>query len=116
VAAVGYSAHGILGGLLAAVVAFSPSFSFILIAGPRFERLRADQTAQTFLDGAGPAAIGAILGAAILLTAALRETWQYPLLAAAAVALLLFKRGVVETLLSAGALGVILALAGVSVP
>jgi chromate transporter len=116
VAAVGYAAHGILGGLLAAVVAFSPSFSFILIAGPRFERLRANQTAQTFLDGAGPAAIGAILGAAILLTAALRETWQYPLLAAAAVALLAFKRGVVETLLSAGAIGVILALAGVSVP
>jgi chromate transporter len=115
VAAVGYAAHGILGGLVAAVVAFSPSFSFILIAGPRFERIRSNQTAQAFLDGAGPAAIGAILGGAILLTAALREAWQYPLLAAAALALLTFNRGVVSTLLAAGAVGVILALSGVSV-
>jgi chromate transporter len=116
VAAVGYAAHGLLGGLLAAVVAFSPSFSFILIGGPRFERLRGNRTAQAFLDGAGPAAIGAILGAAILLTAALHEAWQFPLLAAALLALLAFKRGVVETLLVAGGVGVILALAGAPVP
>lgn len=115
IAAVGYAAHGLLGGLLAAVIAFTPSFSFILISGPRFEQFRANQTAQAFLDGAGPAAIGAILGAAILLVGALSETWQYLLLAAAAVALLVFKRGVVETLLVAGLIGTILALAGAPV-
>jgi chromate transporter len=37
VAAVGYAAHGIAGGLLAAAVAFSPSFSFVLLGGQRFE-------------------------------------------------------------------------------
>lgn len=116
VAAVGYAAHGLLGGLLAAAVAFSPSFSFILIGGPRFERFRANQSARAFLDGAGPAAIGAIIGAAILLTGALRETWQYPLLAVAAIALLTCKRGVVETLLVAGLLGTLLALLGAPVP
>jgi chromate transporter len=116
VAAVGYAAHGLLGGLLAAAVAFSPSFSFILIAGPRFERFRANRTAQAFLDGAGPAAIGAILGAAILLVGALHENWQYPVLAAAALALLAFRRGVVETLLVGGLLGTVLALAGAPVP
>ena len=105
VAAVGYAAHGLLGGLLAAIVAFSPSFSFILIGGARFERIRANADARAFLDGAGPAAIGAILGAAVLLVGALHETWQYPLLAAGAIALLLLKRGVVETLLAAGVLG-----------
>jgi chromate transporter len=115
VAAVGYAAHGLLGGLLAAVVAFSPSFSFILIGGPRFERLRGNHTAQAFLDGAGPAAIGAILGAAILLTIALNETWQFLLLAAAGLALLAFRRGVVQTLLAGGVIGVILALAGAPV-
>ena len=47
--------------LLAAVVAFVPSFSFILFGGGRFERLRGDERARAFLDGAGPAAIGAIL-------------------------------------------------------
>ncbi len=112
VAAVGYAAHGLLGGLLAALVAFSPSFSFIIFGGERFGRLRANPSARAFLDGAGPAAIGAILGAAITLALALGQAWQFGLLAAAAVALLLVRRGVVETLLGAAAIGVVAALAG----
>jgi chromate transporter len=112
IAAVGYAAHGLGGGLLAAAVAFTPSFSFILLGGQRFRRLRANASARAFLDGAGPAAIGAILGASVTLTLALHETWQYGVLAAAAVALLLLRRGVVVTLLCAGAIGVVIALAG----
>ncbi|HEX3834304.1 MAG TPA: chromate efflux transporter [Solirubrobacteraceae bacterium] len=112
IAAVGYAAHGLSGGLLAAAVAFAPSFSFILLLGGRFERLRQNVRARAFLDGAGPAAIGAILGGAIALGGALSETWQYPVLAAAAVALLALRRGVVQTLLGAGVVGVIAALAG----
>jgi chromate transporter len=114
VAAVGYAAHGLLGGVLAALVAFSPSFSFIVFGGGRFERLRANANARAFLDGAGPAAVGAVLGAAITLTLALTQAWQFGLLAAAAIALLLLRRGVVETLLGAAAIGVIAALAGAS--
>jgi chromate transporter len=116
VSAVGYAAHGVAGGILAAVVAFTPSFSFILLGGRRFERLRANTSARAFLDGAGPAAIGAILGAAILLATTLQESWQFVILTAAAVALLVLKRGVVETLLAAAALGVLVALAGAAVP
>ena len=116
VAAVGYAAHGLAGGLLAALVAFTPSFSFILLAGGRFEALRNNRSARAFLDGAGPAAIGAILGAAALLAGALQETWQFAILAAAAIALLILKRGIVETLLAAGALGVIAAVAGAPLP
>jgi chromate transporter len=116
IAAVGYAAHGLAGGLLAAAVAFTPSFSFILLGGGRFERLRANSNARAFLDGAGPAAIGAILGAAITLTGALRETWQYAILAAAVIGLLALRRGVVETLLAAGAIGVVAALAGAALP
>ncbi len=116
VAAVGYAAHGAGGALLAAVVAFAPSFSFILLGGGRFERLRRDDRARGFLDGAGPAAIGAILGSAVTLAAALGENWQYVVLAAAAAALLIARRGVVQTLMGAGAIGVILALAGASLP
>jgi chromate transporter len=116
VAAVGYAAHGIGGGVLAAAVAFAPSFSFVLLLGSRFERLRANVRAQAFLDGAGPAAIGAILGAAIPLTGALREWWQYLVLGLAAVALLLLRRGVVVTLVAAGVLGAIVAIAGGAVP
>jgi chromate transporter len=116
VAAVGYAAHGLGGGLLAALVAFSPSFSFVLLGGGRFEALRNNHNATAFLDGAGPAAIGAILGAAIVLAEALQEAWQFGILAAAAVALLILRRGIVETLLAAGVIGVIIALAGGPVP
>jgi chromate transporter len=116
VAAVGYAAHGIAGGVLAAIVAFTPSFSFILLGGQRFERLRRNAAARAFLDGAGPAAIGAILGAAIPLTTALQEWWQYLVLAAAAVALLLLRRGVVQTLLAAGVVGLIATAAGAPLP
>ncbi len=116
VAAVGYAAHGLAGGVLAAAIAFIPSFSFILLAGGRFERLRANTNARAFLDGAGPAAIGAILGAAITLTAALQETWQLGVLAAAGIVLLGLRRGIVPTLLGAAAIGVIAALAGAPVP
>src|SRR6202140_1970886 len=39
VAVVGYAAAGLPGALLASLVAFAPSFSFILLGAARFERL-----------------------------------------------------------------------------
>jgi chromate transporter len=116
VAAVGYAAHGIAGGVLAAIIAFLPSFCFVLIGGRHFLRLRDDPGPRAFLDGAGPAAIGAIAGAAITLAASLSDAWQFAVLAAAIVALLALGRGVVSTLLAAAAVGVILALAGAPLP
>jgi chromate transporter len=116
VAAVGYAAHGVGGALLAAVVAFTPSFSFILLGGGRFERLRGNDRARAFLDGAGPAAIGAILGSAVTLAGGIDETWQIPVLAAAAASLLLARRGVVETLVASGGVGAALALMGAPLP
>ncbi len=111
-AAIGCAAHGLASGLLAAAVAFSPSFSFHPGSAKRFERLRHGTSAQGFLDGARPGAIGAILGAAITLATALAESWQSALLAAAAIALLALGRGVAQNLLSAAIPGTIAALAG----
>ena len=116
VAAVGYAAAGLPGGLLAAVVAFSPSFAFVLGGGRYFSALRENRAAQSFLDGAGPAAIGAIFGAAILLARVLSVGWQFAVLAGAAVVLLALRRGVVLTLLSAAAAGLIVAFAGGPLP
>src|SRR5262245_2170148 len=116
VTAVGYAAHGVGGALLAAAVAFAPSFSFILLGGDRFERLRVNERARGFLDGAGPAAIGAILGSAVILAGGLDEGWQIAVLAGAAIALLVVRRGVVETLVAAGTVGAVLALAGAPLP
>jgi chromate transporter len=116
VAVVGYAAAGLGGGLLAALVAFTPSFAFVLLGASHFDRLRANENAKAFLSGAGPAAIGAILGTAIPLARALSEPWQYVVLAGAAVLLFALRRGVVLTLLLAGAVGVLIALAGGPLP
>jgi len=109
VAAVGYAAAGVGGGLLAAAIAFSPSFAFVLLGGRSFDTLRRNAHARAFLDGAGPAAIGAILGSAIPLASALGFWWQYVLLGVAAVAVLALRRGVVMTLVGLGAVGAVLA-------
>lgn len=112
VAVVGYAAHGLGGALLASLVAFAPSFSFILLGADRFDRLRTQPDARAFLDGAGPAAIGAIVGSAIPLALGLSQTWQIAVLAGGALLLFVARRGTVMTLLSAGAVGAIVALAG----
>jgi len=116
IAVVGYAAAGVGGALLAAAVAFAPSFSFILLGADRFDRLRASARVRAFLDGAGPAAIGAIVGSAVPLARALTEPWQFAVLAFAAVGLLLLRRGVVVTLVGAGAVGALIALAGGPLP
>lgn len=116
VAVVGYAAAGIGGGLLASAVAFTPSFAFILLGAHRFDQLRGNPQVRAFLDGAGPAAIGAILGSAIPLATALSQPWQYAVLAGAALLLLLLRRSVVLTLLSAAAVGIVIALAGGQLP
>jgi chromate transporter len=116
VAVVGYAAAGLGGGLLAAAIAFSPSFAFVLLGAHRFDRLRADRRVRAFLDGAAPGAIGAIIGSAVPLAMALERPWQYAVMGGSAVLLLLLRRGVVLTLLAAGAVGVLVALAGVALP
>jgi chromate transporter len=116
VAAVGYAAHGVGGAVLAAVIAFLPSFSLVLIGGSQFDRLRDQPGIQAFLDGAGPAAIGAILGSAIPLAGALHETWQFVLLGIGAVALLALRRGVVPVLIAGGAAGALIGLTGGPLP
>ena len=116
VAVVGYAAAGLLGGVLAPVIAFSPSLAFILLGARHFSRLGANHTARAFLDGTGPAAIGTIVGSAIPLARALAEPWQYAVLGGAAILLLALRRGVVLTLLLAAAAGVILAACGAALP
>ncbi|MGH3353200.1 MAG: chromate efflux transporter [Nocardioides sp.] len=116
VAVVGFAAAGLLGALAAAVIAFGPSFVLIIGGGRHFEALRSSPLARAFLDGAGPAAIGAILGSAVPLAMATSEWWQWVVLAAAGVLLLLLKRGVVLTLLLAAGVGVVVALSGGPLP
>ena len=113
VAVVGYAARGVGGGLLAALVVFAPSFAYIIVGGPRFDRLRANVWIGSFLTGAGPAVIGAIAGSAIPLGLALQDPWQIPVLAGALLWLFVIRRGVVGVLALAGATGSVLALCGI---
>jgi chromate transporter len=110
VAAVGYAAGGLPAALLASLVAYLPSFSFVLLGATGFERLLASRRVRAFLAGAAPAAVGAIAGSAIPLTAAIGQTWQYAVLAAAAIVLLALRGGVVIALLAAGLAGVVAVL------
>jgi chromate transporter len=113
VAVVGYAAAGIGGGLLASAVAFTPSFVFVLGGGRHFDSFRANERAQAFLAGAGPAAIGAIAGAAVTLGLELVHPWQVVVLAAALGWLVALRRNVVVAIAGAAAVGIALALAGV---
>jgi chromate transporter len=87
IALVGWAAAGPAGALIASAIAFAPSFAFVMLGGERFDRLRSRPGPRAFLDGAGPAAVGAILGASVLLAATLEEAWHWAVLAAAALAL-----------------------------
>ncbi len=116
VSVVGYAAHGLTGAIVAAIVAFAPSFWFIGLGAKRFDRLRTDPSPRAFLDGAGPAAIGAILGVAVPLALALAEPWQAVLLALGALALLLLRVAVVPVILAGAAAGAAAALLGAPLP
>jgi chromate transporter len=115
VAVVGYAAAGVLGAVVAAVVAFTPTFVFVLAGARHFDQLRGSTGVQGFLNGAGPAAVGAIAGSAIPLALAISHLWQVGVLAAATVWIVLLRRNLVLGLLAAGLLGVVAALAGLPV-
>jgi chromate transporter len=115
VAIVGWAAAGLGGALLAAAVAFAPSFLVILVAGARFERLRGSAAARAFLDGAGPAAVGAILGAAVPLFDALEEGWQYAVLGGAVV-LLVARLAPLWALVGGAVAGLVAVVVGLPIP
>ena len=116
VAVVGYAAAGLGGAILASVIAFAPSLVIVIAGGSHFLRIRNNQDARAFLDGAGPAAIGAIFGVFVPLASGLEYDWQWVVAAGAGVLLFIARLGVVPTLLIAAAVGAAGALAGLPVP
>jgi len=116
VAVVGFAAAGLGGGLLASMVAFAPSFAFVLGGAPHFDTLRRNARVQAFLTGAGPAAIGAIAGSSVSLGFELSQYWQVGVLGLAAIWLIALRKNLVAAIVGAGALGVIAAMAGAPLP
>lgn len=116
VAVVGYAAAGFGGAMLASAVAFLPSFALIMLGGRRFLALRENLDARAFLDGAGPAAVGAIFGAFVPLAGGVDLAWQWAVAAVAALLLLAARLGIAAVILGAAATGAVLALAGAPLP
>jgi chromate transporter len=112
VAVVGYSADRLAGGVFAAFVAFLPSFVFVIAGATHFERLRSSPAVKTFFNGAGAAAIGAIVGSAVPLGRSLEHLWQLGLLAVAVAWLFALRRGVVWAIVLCAGLGVVSVLLG----
>jgi chromate transporter len=111
-AVVGYAAGRVPGALLATLVAFTPSFLFVLLGARSFDRIRHNERVQTFLAGSGPAAIGAIAGAAITLGLEIGHEWQIGVLCAALTATLLVRGQVVVTLVGAALIGLVVGVLG----
>jgi len=107
VSAVGFAAAGISGALLAAFVAFAPSFAFVLGGAKHFENVLKNSKVRAFIDGAAPVAIGLILGSAFLLFRGLEHNWQYGLLALALLAAFVLKRGTVAVISLAAVAGML---------
>jgi chromate transporter len=85
---VGYLVAGFWGALVSTVGIFFPSFIFILVAAPLLARHRANPNVQGFVKGAYAAAIGTILGAAILLGRIAIGDWLTALVGIASLAVL----------------------------
>jgi chromate transporter len=111
VAVVGYAAGGLAGALVAAAVAFAPSFGFVLLGAAHLDRLQRSAPVRAFLTGAGACAIGGIAGVAVPLARSLAHPWNVGITVVAAVWLLGLRRGVVSALLGCALLGIVAELA-----
>jgi chromate transporter len=87
---VGYLVAGFWGSLVSTIGIFLPSFILILVVAPILARHRANPNVQGFVKGAYAAAIGTILGAALLLGKIAIGDWLTALIAAASLAALFY--------------------------
>jgi chromate transporter len=78
---VGYLVAGFWGAAISTIGIFLPSFLFVLIVAPILVRHRAQPDVQGFVKGAYAAAIGTILGAAVLLGKIAVGDWLTALIA-----------------------------------
>ena len=116
VAVVGFAAGGIMGAVVAACVAFVPSFLLIGCGARHFERLRKNTSVRSFLDGAGPGAIGAILGVSVPLLMSLSEGWQWIVAAVAVGSVFTLRRSPFQVLLLAAVAGALCVQFGAALP
>jgi chromate transporter len=116
VAVVGFAAGGVMGAVTTACIAFLPSFVLIGFGARHFERLRKNTSVRSFLDGAGPSAIGAILGVSVPLLMTISQSWQWIIAASAVGIVFALRKNPFQVLLLAGAAGVLFVQFGAALP
>ena len=116
VAVVGFAAGGVLGAVSTACIAFLPSFVLIGVGARHFERMRKNTSVRSFLDGAGPSAIGAILGVSVPLLMSISQSWQWIIAASAVGIVFALRRSPFQVLLLAGAAGMLFVQFGAVLP
>jgi chromate transporter len=101
VAFIGYLVAGTAGGLVAAAGVFLPAWIVVLIVAPRFRRIQQDGRAQAFAAGVTAAAVGALLGAVVVMGTRSLVDLPTVAIAAASLAWLLARPKVPEPLVLA---------------
>jgi chromate transporter len=103
---IGYKVAGFLGGLVATVAIFLPSFGFVFLGSAVLSRLERSPRAHSAIRGINAAAVGAILGSCVPLSrAALTSAFPVALFGGCLIAMLRFKAGFVRILAASALLG-----------
>jgi chromate transporter len=104
---VGYMVRGPLGGLIATLSIFLPSFVMVIAAAPFFARLTAFPFFRKAIDGILCSFIGLLVITAVRLGLAVPWTIPYAILAAAAFTALMFKVDLIWIIISGAALSLL---------
>lgn len=106
---IGYVAAGPLGATLATAAVFMPPLLIVIFAAPYYRRFARNPQVKAFVQGVTAAAVGAIAGAAIILTRRAVLDWPTVVIGVVALGILLWKKVPEPVLiLTAGAAGILL--------
>lgn len=107
---IGYLVAGPLGACAAAVAVFLPPYLLVIFGAPYYKRFAQNRQVRAFVQGVTAAAVGAIAGAAIILSKRALVDWTTAAIAVTSFGILAGFKRVPEplTILGAGVAGVIL--------
>jgi chromate transporter len=65
---IGYLVAGVIGAIAAALAVFAPPYLIVLVGAPYYRRFAQNRQVKAFVQGVTAAAVGAIAGAAVILS------------------------------------------------
>jgi chromate transporter len=105
---IGYKVAGLLGAVLAMGAISLPTFFYSIAAAHQLHRLKTNLRVRAILRGVGPAVVGMILAAGVIIAkASVSDVWTGVLALACLVAIVRFKADASLVILAAGAIGML---------